>query len=257
MEVGGVWRWKNISVERQWEKSLLFIKCFCRWTDWVFSHWDMDTLSSVLLTPTHTLTCVLHCERRCAKPRPNTPSDWQPACSQSHSHQCPLQHWLFFFFLFFLSFLWNEMDIWLLDKKWHQPAELCFQLRMKLPSWGLLVRFMTLVYWIKDIIFISMCIMFEVILHVICVCVFYNVVKNCFYKFTKCKINMQWKFPTWNQLPFALKPAQMGSYSKPPSTQVHSPTVWPAQAILGLRRRGAASKSCLRHDNQAKRINYA
>lgn len=183
-------------------------------------------------------------------------SQWLAAClftiSQSSMSTAALA---LLFFLFFLSFLWNEMDIWLLDKKWHQPAELCFQLRMKLPSWGLLVRFMTLVYWIKDIIFISMCIMFEVILHV--VCVFYNVVKNCFYKFTKCKINMQWKFPTWNQLPFALKPAQMGSYSKPPSTQVHSPTVWPAQAILGLWRRGAASKSCLRHDNQAKRINYA
>lgn len=138
MEVGGVWRWKNISVERQWEKSLLFIKCFCRWTDWVFSHWDMDTLSSVLLTPTHTLTCVLHCERRCAKPRPNTPSDWQPACSQSHSHQCPLQHWLFFFFFFFFLFsgmkwtfdflIKNDISLrnYVSNWEWNFPAEACW-----------------------------------------------------------------------------------------------------------------------------------
>lgn len=54
-------------------------KCSCRWTDRAFSYWDMDTLSSILLTPTHTLTCVSHSKQRCANQRPTTQCDWQLA----------------------------------------------------------------------------------------------------------------------------------------------------------------------------------
>lgn len=49
----------------RWCASL--IKCSRSWTDWAFSYWDMDTLSAILLTPTHILTCVSHSKRRCAK----------------------------------------------------------------------------------------------------------------------------------------------------------------------------------------------
>lgn len=41
--------------------------------------------SSILLTPTHTLTCVSHSKRRCANQWPNTQCDWQPALSHSSS----------------------------------------------------------------------------------------------------------------------------------------------------------------------------
>lgn len=41
----------------------------------------MDTLSSILLTPTHTLTCVSHSMQRCANQRPTTLCDWQPTLS--------------------------------------------------------------------------------------------------------------------------------------------------------------------------------
>lgn len=62
-----------------WCASL--IKCSCRWTDRAFSYWDMDTLSCILLTPTHINMCFTFKAEMC-KPISNY-SVWLAACALS------------------------------------------------------------------------------------------------------------------------------------------------------------------------------